>query len=483
MKLHRNAALSWNGRRQLVERVAVDGWTVAAAAAAAGVSVRCARKWVGRYRAAGEAGLLDRSSAPKRVANRTAPERVAVIVALRQLRMTAAEIAETLAMPLSTVSGVLKRNGLGRLGRIGLEQPVRYERSRPGELVHIDIKKLGRIEGGAGKRVGGAHAGSYRPRRRDAPAATAARSAGSSSMSPSTTTAASPTPKCSPTRKPPPQSASCVAPSPSTAATASHVEPSSPTTAPPTSQPSTRSAAAQLGIRHLRTRPRRPQTNGKAERFIRTMLNGWAYGAIYRSSPNGPQPLTAGSGTTTIDDDTQHSATNPRSAEPTCSGPTSSRGLVWRRPREQPSDRARREGVAEQPPLDERGTTQVLAPTSVSSTILSTTILLEQTFDVGDELREALPGYVRPRSTPPRRTTALRTAAGSGPSPQSLAGLSSSTISSTVLPPPAWHSRTRRGIFPHDSASSASSAGHSRAFRIELQQIERPVEPVEQLGE
>jgi hypothetical protein len=76
-----------------------------------------------------------------------------VIVKLRQLRMTAAEIAGTLAMPLSTVSVVLRRNGLGRLGRIGLEQPVRYERSRPGELVHIDVKKLGRIEGGAGWRV------------------------------------------------------------------------------------------------------------------------------------------------------------------------------------------------------------------------------------------------------------------------------------------------------------------------------------------
>jgi transposase InsO family protein len=78
---------------------------------------------------------------------------VAAIVALRRLRMTAAEIAETLAMPLSTVSAVLTRSGMGRLGRIGLEQPVRYEHTRPGELVHIDVKRLGRIEGGAGKRA------------------------------------------------------------------------------------------------------------------------------------------------------------------------------------------------------------------------------------------------------------------------------------------------------------------------------------------
>ena len=146
MKLHGNAALSWRGRRCLVERVVVEGWTLKAAAAAAGVSVRCARKWVGRYRLEGEAGLVDRSSAPRRVANRTPKERVELIVGLRKLRFTAAEIAELLTMALSTVSGILTRLGLGRLGRLGLEQPVRYEHERPGELVHIDVKRLGRIE-------------------------------------------------------------------------------------------------------------------------------------------------------------------------------------------------------------------------------------------------------------------------------------------------------------------------------------------------
>jgi len=153
MRLHGNAALSWQGRRRLAVRVAVEGWTLTAAAEAAGVSVRCARKWVGRYRLEGEQGLADRSSAPRLVANRTPEDRVAAIVALRRLRLTAAEIAETLGMALSTVSGILARQGLGRLGRLGLEQPVRYERSRPGELVHIEVKKLGRIEGGAGKRA------------------------------------------------------------------------------------------------------------------------------------------------------------------------------------------------------------------------------------------------------------------------------------------------------------------------------------------
>ncbi len=82
--------------------------------------------------------------------------------------MTAAEIAETLGMALSTVSGILKRAGVGRLGRLGLEKPIRYEYSRPGELVHIDIKKLGRIEGGAGKRVLGKGRSPYNPQRTDA---------------------------------------------------------------------------------------------------------------------------------------------------------------------------------------------------------------------------------------------------------------------------------------------------------------------------
>src|SRR5437588_11042693 len=155
MNLHANAALSWNGRRRLCKLVVDEGWTVVAAAAASCVSVRCARKWVGRYRLEGVAGLRDRSSAPRHLANRTAPDRVEVIAMLRRLRFTAAEIAETLGMALSTVSGILTRIGMGRLGRLGLEPAVRYERTRPGELLHVDIKQLGRIQGGAGWRVRG----------------------------------------------------------------------------------------------------------------------------------------------------------------------------------------------------------------------------------------------------------------------------------------------------------------------------------------
>jgi transposase InsO family protein len=283
MKLHANAALSWSGRRLLAERVLVEGWTLTAAAEAAGVSVRCARKWVGRYRLEGEQGLSDRSSAPRRVANRTPADRVAVIVRLRQLRMTAAEIAETLSMPLSTVSVVLKRNGIGRLGRIGLEPAVRYERQRPGELVHIDVKKLGRFQA-AGKRAGFRLSDAGRHRRRDRDGHDRgtsgwefvhvavddySRLAYAEVLSDERATTAIGFLK------------RAVA---FFGRHGIHVE--RVITDNGSAYISTLHAIAcrQLGIRHLRTRPRRPQTNGKAERFIRTLLNGWAYGAIYRSS-------------------------------------------------------------------------------------------------------------------------------------------------------------------------------------------------------
>ena len=284
MKLHANAALSWNGRRLLAERVVMDGWTLAAAAEACGVSRRCAHKWVSRYREAGVAGLVDRSSAPRRVANRTAPERIATIVALRQLRMTAAEIAETLSMPLSTVSVVLQRNGVGRLGRIGLEPAVRYERSRPGELVHIDVKKLGRIEGGAGKRVGGRIPGRYRPRSLDA----AGKPRGTIGWE-YVHVAIDDYSRLAYAEVLPDEKATTAIGFLRRAASYYHrhgIEVERVITDNGAAYISTIHALCcrQLGIKHLRTRPRRPQTNGKAERFIRTMLTGWAYGAIYRTS-------------------------------------------------------------------------------------------------------------------------------------------------------------------------------------------------------
>ena len=284
MKLHRNAALSWRGRRQLAERVAIEAWTLKAAAAAAGVSVRCARKWVGRYRLEGEAGLADRSSAPRRVANRTPQERVEAIVALRQLRLTAAEIAETLEMALSTVSGILRRAGLGRLGRLGLEPPVRYERSRPGELVHVDVKRLGRIQGGAGKRVRGGLRKHWNPARIDAEGRRRltvgwefvhiavddhSRLAHAEVLADEKA-----------------QTAIGFLRRASTFFGRYGIRIERLLTDNGSAYVSAVHALAcrALGIRHLRTRPYRPQTNGKAERFIRTLLAGWAYGAVYGSS-------------------------------------------------------------------------------------------------------------------------------------------------------------------------------------------------------
>jgi transposase InsO family protein len=146
MKLHGNARTCLHSRLLIVERVLAQRWTVMAAAEAAGISERTAAKWLARFRCEGRAGLVDRSSAPRRIPHRTPVERVRLIERLRRLRMTAAEIAEVLRMPLSTVSAVLKRVGLGKRSRLEPFEPAnRYECSRAGELVHVDVKKLGRF--------------------------------------------------------------------------------------------------------------------------------------------------------------------------------------------------------------------------------------------------------------------------------------------------------------------------------------------------
>jgi transposase len=123
MKLHANAALSLNGRRRLCERVIVEGWTVTKSAEAAEVGVRTAGKWVRRYRAEGRAGLLDRCSTPLGQSTRARKERVQAIAVLRRVRLTGAQIAEALSMPLSTVSGILTRIGLGKLSRLEPPEP------------------------------------------------------------------------------------------------------------------------------------------------------------------------------------------------------------------------------------------------------------------------------------------------------------------------------------------------------------------------
>jgi transposase InsO family protein len=289
MKLHGNAALSWRGRRVLARRVVVEGWTLTAAAEAAGVSVRCARKWVGRYRLEGELGLRDRPSAPRRVANRTAPERVEAIVKLRRLRFTAAEIAETLGMALSTVSGILTRCGMGRLGRLGLEPARRYERARAGELVHVDVKKLGRIQGGAGHRIHGRQ--HKQPTFTDA-AGNVRRTVGWEYVH----IAVDDYSRLAYAEVLADEKAVTIVGflRRAIAFYQRHgiiVEQLLTDNGGGYRSTIHALACRALGIKHLRTRPYRPQTNGKAERFIRTLLAGWAYGAIYRSSHERTQAL------------------------------------------------------------------------------------------------------------------------------------------------------------------------------------------------
>jgi transposase len=283
MKLHANAALSLRQRERMVSRVIERGWSITKAATAAEVSEQTCSKWVGRYRAEGLAGLVDRSSAPAFVANRTEEQTVQAIAALRRLRFTGPDIAEILNRPVSTVSGILKRIGMGKLGRLGMEPARRYERSRPGELIHVDVKKLGRIVGGAGKRAhGGGHhyTGSYT----DAAGVRRGKAGWECvhiAIDDATRLAYA---EVLPDEK---------------ATTAigflrraveffrrhgMTVEELITDNGAPYISTVHAIACRVLGIRHLRTRPRRPQTNGKAERFIRTMLNGWAYGPIYGSS-------------------------------------------------------------------------------------------------------------------------------------------------------------------------------------------------------
>ena len=273
MKLHANAPFGPKGRLTMVKRVTEQGWSLTEAAEAAGVSERTCSKWAGRYRTEGEAGLHDRSSAPRSIPSRTPEDRVGAIAALRRVRMTGPEIAECLGMALSTVSAVLSRIGLGKLSRLEPpEPPNRYERARPGELIHIDVKKLVRIEKGAGHRVTG-----KRTRQ--------AKGAGWERVHVCVDDAT----RLAYVEVLPNEKARtaigflrrAIAFYAAHGITVERVM-----TDNGGAYVSTAHAVAcrALGIRHIRTRPFRPRTNGKAERFIRTMLGGWAYGAIYRDS-------------------------------------------------------------------------------------------------------------------------------------------------------------------------------------------------------
>jgi transposase InsO family protein len=285
MKLHANARTCPNSRRLLVWRVRERGWSVMAAAAAAGISERTAYRWLARFREEGGRGLLDRSSAPKRIPHKTPGERVEAIAVLRRLRMTAAEIAELLSMPLSTVSAWLKRIGLGKRSRLEPpEPPNRYELPRPGQLVHVDVKRLGRIGvRGAGHRftghrrsqfkVGGrvsrkqvtgfefvhvmvddhsrfAYAEVFQGKGENASQAVAFLRRGLRVF-----------------KEQGIEVERVMSDNGSGYVSKAHAI-----------------ACRALGVRHTRIRPGRPRTNGKAERFIQTLLNEWAYVRLYGSS-------------------------------------------------------------------------------------------------------------------------------------------------------------------------------------------------------
>jgi transposase InsO family protein len=280
MKLHGNARTCPNSRRLLVDRVSDQSWSVATAAQAAGVSERTAYRWLKRWHEEGIEGLSDRSSAPKHIPHRTPADRVQAIAALRRLHMTAAEIAEVLQMALSTVSAVLRRIGLGKRSRLSPPEPAnRYERKRPGELVHLDIKKLGRISiRGAGHRVNGHRASQFKGHR--GPRSTgwefvhvAVDDATRLAYAEVLADERGPT-ACAFLRR-------AVAWFSSFGITVERVLSDNGSCY--------RSkvhalAMSELQIRHLFTRPYRPRTNGKAERFIQTLTHRWAYGAIYGSS-------------------------------------------------------------------------------------------------------------------------------------------------------------------------------------------------------
>ena len=274
MNTHKNARMTPFGRALLVSRVREEGWRVAEAARAAGVSARTAYKWLARFREGGAGALRDKSSAPSRCAHRLPCTQVERIAALRRERLSGPALARHLGLPRSTVGAVLRRLGLNRLNALEPRPPVqRYERERPGELIHIDSKRLGRIDG-IGHRITGDRTGQSSKRGTGWEALHVA----IDDASRLAYTEILPDEKTERALGFLERALGFFARhgvrvervmSDNGAAYKSHAF---------------RAALARKGIRHKRTRPYRPQTNGKAERFIQTSLREWIYGAPYASS-------------------------------------------------------------------------------------------------------------------------------------------------------------------------------------------------------
>jgi len=272
MNVHKNARLTPQGRLLMVRRVLEGGWTVAAAAEAAGLSVRRSYEWLGRYRAGGERMLHDRSSAPARCRGAVPAARIAEIERLRRQRLSGPAIARALGMPRSTVGAILRRLGLGRLRALDTPPPaVRYERARPGELIHIDSKKLGRIDG-VGHRITGDRTGRRRGIGWEALHVCiddASRLAYSELL---------------PDEKTPSALGFLDRALTWFARHGVTVERVMTDNGSAYRSHAFGKACAAAGLRHLRTRPYTPRTNGKAERFIQTSLREWAYARPYNTS-------------------------------------------------------------------------------------------------------------------------------------------------------------------------------------------------------
>jgi len=273
MNIHKNARLTPHSRAELVRRVLVEGQSVMSVAAAFGVTVKTVRKWVARFKAEGMQGLQDRSSRPHRVYRPTPAAIVAKVEALRRQRRTGKQIAAEVGISPATVSRILRRLGLNHIAALEPAEPVRrYERQHPGELIHVDIKKLGRFERVGHRITGDRRQGASRgvgwefvhvsiddasrlafsqilPNEKKESAVAFLRAAVAYYASLGVTIARVMT-----------DNGSCYR------------------------SRAFRKACRDLGLRHIRTRPYTPKTNGKAERFIQTALREWAYAQAYPTS-------------------------------------------------------------------------------------------------------------------------------------------------------------------------------------------------------
>jgi len=279
VKLHRNAKTTPHMRGLLVHRVRILHWSVATAAAAAGIAVRTAYKWLARHRVGGVAALIDRSSQPHRQPRRTSPALIRAIVAARHARLTAWAIAVRVQVPRSTVAAILARLGLNKLTALAPVAPVtRYERARPGELVHLDIKPLVRI-----LRIGHRMHGDRR---------TKVAGAGWEYVH----VAVDDYSRAAYVEVLPDQRGV------TTAAFLKRtigwfarrgviVQRVLTDNGGPYVSRCFQHGAARAAVRLTRTRPYRPQTNGKAERFIQTLVRQWAYAVAYPSSWRRTQAL------------------------------------------------------------------------------------------------------------------------------------------------------------------------------------------------